>query len=72
MATTMNGDGRTQRGGRVPANDHRDGRGNEEARVARLGNDSEHSIVTALEGLDERDYSVLDCTVHLEGQDEPD
>ena len=49
----MNGKGRTQRGGRVPANDFRDGRDAKEERVACLGNDSEGSFFMALEGLDE-------------------
>ena len=67
MATTMNGEGRTQQGGRVPANDFGDGRNDKEERVACLGSDSEDSLVTASEGLEERDHSVLDCTAPLEG-----
>ena len=68
MATTINGEGRTQRGGRVCANDYGDGRGDEEARVARLGCDSEDTFVTALEALEERDCSVFDCTTPSMGQ----
>ena len=72
MATTMNGEVRTQRGGRVPANDFGDGCNDKEVRVACLGSDSEDSFVTASEGLEERDHSVLDCTAPLEGQAAPD
>ena len=72
MATTINGEGRTQRGGRVRANDYGDGRGDEEARVARLGSDSEDTFVTASESLEERDSSVFDCTAPSVGQAEPD
>ena len=68
----MNGEGRMQRGGRVPANDFGDGRNDKEARVACLGSDSEDSFVTASEGLEERDHFVLDYTAPLEGQAEPD
>ena len=63
----MNGEGRTQRGGRVPTNDFGDGCNDKEARVACLGSDSEDSFVIALEGLEERDHSVLDFTAPLEG-----
>ena len=68
----MNSEGRTQRGGRVPAKDFGDGCNDKEARVACLGNDSEDSFVTASEGLEERDHSALDCTAPLEGQAELD
>ena len=67
----MNGEGRTQRGGRVPANDYGDEPDDKEARVACLSSDSENSFVTASEGLQDRDYSVLECTAPLEGQAEP-
>ena len=33
---------------------------------------SEDSFITALEGLEEQEYSALDCTVPSEGQAEPD
>ena len=72
MATIMNGEGRTQSDGRVRANDYGDGRGDDEARVAPLGSDSDDSFITASEGLEERDCSVLDCTVPSEGQAEHD
>ena len=72
MATTMNGEGRTQRGGRVLENDFGDGRNDKEARVACLGSNSEDSFVTASEGLEERDHLLLDCTTPLQGQAEPD
>ena len=68
----MNGEGRMQWGGRVLANDFRDGRNDKEARVACLSNDSKDSFVMASEGLKERDHSVLDCIAPLEGQAEPD
>ena len=41
---------------------------NKEARVACFGSNSEDSFVMALEGLEERDQLVLDCTAPLEGQ----
>ena len=72
MATTMNGKGRMQRGGRIPTNDFGDGRNDKEARVTCLDSDSKDSFVTASEGLEERDHSVLDCTAPLEGQAEHD
>ena len=72
MAMTMNGEGRTQRGGRVPANDFGDGRNDKEALVTCLGSDSEDSFVMASEGLEERDHLLLDCTAPLEGQAELD
>ena len=68
----MNGEGRMQRGGHVLVNDFGDGRNDKEARVACLGNDSEDSFVTASEGLEDRDHSLLDYTAPLEGQAEPD
>ena len=68
----MNGEGRMQRGGRVPANDFGDGRNAKEARVACLGSDSKDSFVMASEGLEERDHSLLDYTAPLEGHAEPD
>ena len=68
----MNSEGRMQHGGRVPASDFGNGHDDKEARVACLGNDSEGSFVTALEGLEEGDHLVLDCTAPLEGQAEPD
>ena len=71
MATTMNGEERTQQGGCVPANDFGDGCNDKEVRVACLGSDSKDSFVTTSEGLEERDHSVLDCTAPLEGQAEP-
>ena len=71
MATTMNGEGRTQWGGRVPANDFGDRLNDKEARVACLGSDSEDSFVMASEGLEERDHLLLDCIAPLEGQAEP-
>ena len=55
-----------------PANYLGDGRDDKEARVACLGSDSEDSFVTALEGLEEQEYSVLDCTTISEGQAQPD
>ena len=64
----MNGEGRTQRGERVPVNDLGDGCDDKEARVACLGNDSEDSFVMASKGLEEWDYSVLDYTTPSEGQ----
>ena len=72
MVTTMNGKGRTQRGGRIPANDFGDRHDDKEARVTFLGSDSEDSFVTTSEGLEERDYLLLDCIVPLKGQAEPD
>ena len=42
----MNGKGKMQSGGRVPTNDFRGGRGDEEACVVCLGSDSEESFVT--------------------------
>ena len=68
----MNGEGRTQRGGRVRANVYGDGGDDDEARVARLGNDFDDPFVTASEGLKERDQSVLDYTAPSEGQAELD
>ena len=68
----MNREGRMQYSGCVPANDFGDGRDDKEAQVACLGSDSEDSFVTASEGLEERDYSLLDCAAPLEGQAEPD
>ena len=56
MTTTINGEGRTQCGGRVCTKDYGDGRGDEEARVARLGSDSEDTFVIASESLVKRDF----------------
>ena len=71
-ATTINGEGRMQRGRCVPANDFRDGCDDKEAGVACLSSESEDSFVTASEGLEERDILVLDCTAPLERQPKPD
>ena len=51
-------------------NDFRDGHDDKEARVTRLGSNSEDSFITASEGLKERDFSVLDCTAPFEGKKE--
>ena len=68
----MNGEGRTRRGGHVPANDFGHGRDDKEVRVACLGSDSKDSFVTASKGLEEQDHSVLDYTARSEGQTELD
>ena len=68
----MNGERRTRRGGYVPANDFGHGRDDKEVRAACLGSDSKDSFVTASEGMEEQDHSVLDYTARSEGQAELD
>ena len=46
MASTIKGEGRMQCGGRVPMKDNGYGCGDEEAKVAHLGSDSEDSFAT--------------------------
>lgn len=68
----MNVEGRTQRGGSVPADDYGDGCSDEQAPFTRLISDYDDYFVTVLEGVEERDYSVLGYTIAFEEQAESD
>ena len=64
MATTMSGEGRTQSGGRVPANNDGDGVSNKEAWVARLSSDPKDSLSWPLKASRSK-ITRLWTTLHL-------